>query len=126
MTTYSKEEEVKANLIIVLEEEEDWVEGWMLMDYYFEDFKYHLEDEIEYTWGSEYADLNEYHLFYIDIDDKNHLKEINTEQEYQEIKEKDEIYLVVLNKEIKYRFIENLPCVFDWFSDYHGINPFYL
>jgi hypothetical protein len=126
VTTYSKEKELKANLIIVLEEHEDWIEGWMLLDESLKEFKYHLEEEIEYNWGFEYADLDDYILFFIDVEDKNNLKEIKSEDMYQRLKQKDDIYIVVLEKTIKYRFIENLPCVFEWFSDYHGVNPFYL
>jgi hypothetical protein len=62
--------------------------------------------------------MNEYLLFYIDLDEKNNLKEITNELIYQKIKESEEIFIVVLHKDIKYRIIENLPLVFEWFMEY--------
>ena len=60
--------------------------------------------------------MDDYAIFHIDIEDKNKLKEIKNEQNYQTVRNSKEIFLVVLHKEIPYRIIENIPPIFNWFK----------
>jgi len=62
--------------------------------------------------------MNDYLIFYVDLDEKNNLKEITDEIIYQKVRVLKEIFMVVLHKDIKYRIIENLPLVFEWFMAY--------
>ena len=109
--------EVTGNFIVVYEDQDIYLYGWIALDKTFDDFCSFLQEEIEYSWGFEYADMNNYLIFYIDMNDKNQLKEISDNQYYQNIRKQDEIFIVVLHKKIKYRIIENIPPVYDWFME---------
>ncbi|MFX0083710.1 MAG: hypothetical protein ACFE94_18320 [Candidatus Hodarchaeota archaeon] len=108
--------EVIANFFVLFKDEDISIDGWISLEETLPKFISHLQEEIEYCWGAEYADMDDYIIFYIDTDEKNNLKEITDEEVYQKIRKLGEIFMVVLHKDIKYRIIENLPLVFEWFQ----------
>ena len=110
--------EVTANFIIVYKDEESSMEGWISLEKTMLEFISLLKDEVEYQWGTEFAYMEDYMIFYIDLNDKNKLKDIKDEDTFQGVKKLEEIFLVILHKEIKYRIIENLPLVYEWFMSY--------
>ncbi|MFX1569287.1 MAG: hypothetical protein ACFFCV_13065 [Promethearchaeota archaeon] len=107
--------EVTANFFVLYKDEEAWINGWISMEPSLEEFISILQEEIEYSWELEHIDMEDYLIFHIDLEDKNNLKEIKDENYYRWIKLLDEIFIVVLHKDIKYRIIENIPPVFEWF-----------
>lgn len=107
--------EVTANFFILYKDEEDYLDGWISMDPSLEEFISVLREEIEYSWDLENVDMADYMLFHIDLDDKNNLKEIKDNEYYQLVRLLQDIFIVVLHKDIKYRIIENIPAVFEWF-----------
>jgi hypothetical protein len=107
--------EVTANFFVLYKDESTWLHGWISMEASFEEFLSLVQGEVEYSWGSEYADMTEYLIFHIDLEDKNNLKEIKDNQYYQYVRELQEIYIVILHRDIKFRIIENIPPVFEWF-----------
>lgn len=107
--------EVTANFFVLYKDESTWLHGWISMEDSFEEFLSLVQGEIEYSWDSEYADMADYIIFHIDLEDNNNLKEIKDNQYYQFVRQLQEIFIVVLHKDIKYRIIENIPPVFDWF-----------
>ncbi|MFX1315529.1 MAG: hypothetical protein ACFE9T_06660 [Promethearchaeota archaeon] len=109
--------EVTGNFIVVYEDQDVYLYGWIALDETFATFLSFLQEEIEYSWGQEYADMNDYLIFHIDTTDKNKLKEISNNEYYQFVRKQDEIFIVVLHKEIKYRIIENIPSVYEWFME---------
>lgn len=110
--------EITAEFFILYKDEESSIDGVISLDQTFDEFLSLLQGEIEYIWGTEYANMDDYLIFYIDLNDKNRLKEVSDEKVYQTIRKVKEIFLVILHKEIKYRIIENLPPVFEWFMLY--------
>ena len=110
--------DVTANFFVLFKDEDVSIDGWISLEETLQKFISHLQGEIEYCWGAEYANMNDYLIFYIDLDEKNNLKEIIDEQIYQKVKILKEIFMVILHKDIKYRIIENLPLVFEWFMAY--------
>ncbi|MFW9785569.1 MAG: hypothetical protein ACFFFB_25020 [Candidatus Heimdallarchaeota archaeon] len=110
--------EVTAEFFILYKDEESSIDGVISLDQTFDEFLSLLRGEIEFIWGTEYANMDDYLIFYIDLNDKNRLKEVSDEKVYQTIRKVKEIFLVILHKEIKYRIIENLPPVFEWFMLY--------
>ena len=110
--------DVTANFFVLFKDEDVSIDGWISLEETLQKFISHLQGEIEYCWGAEYAKMNDYLIFYIDLDEKNNLKEIIDEQIYQKVKILKEIFMVILHKDIKYRIIENLPLVFEWFMAY--------
>ena len=107
--------EVTANFFVLYKDEETWLNGWISMEPSLEEFISVLREEIEYSWDFENIDMTDYVLFHIDIEDKNNMKEIKEDQYYQWVMQFEEIFIVVLHKDIKYRIIENIPPVFEWF-----------
>jgi hypothetical protein len=110
--------EITANFFVLFKDESVSIDGWITLDLTLSKFISVLQGEIEYCWGEDYANMDDYFLFYIDIDEKNNLKEIREEEVYQEVRNLKDIFIVALHKEIKYRIIENLPSVFEWFMAY--------
>ena len=110
--------DLTANFIVLFKDEESSMEGWISLEKTLSDFIFLLEGEIEYQWGAEFASIDDYILFYIDLKDKNKLKAILNDDTFQQVKKLKEIFIVVLHNEIEYRIIENLPLVFDWFMSY--------
>jgi len=110
--------EVIVNFFVLFKDENVSIDGWITLGETLPEFISTLQEEIEYCWGVEYAIMNDYVIFYIDLDEKNNLKEITDEQIYQKVRVLKEIFMVVLHKDIKYRIIENLPLVFEWFMAY--------
>jgi hypothetical protein len=115
--------EVTANFFVLYKEESVWIDGWISLENSLDEFISLLQGEIEYSWGSEYANMDDYIIFHIDIEDKNNLKEIKDNEYYLYVRQLKKIFLVILHKDIQYRIIENLPPVFDWFMDYYSSEP---
>lgn len=107
--------EVTANFFVLYKDEETWLNGWISLEPSLEEFISVIRDEIEYSWDLEKIDMEDYLIFHIDIEDKNNMKEIKEDQYYQWVMQFEEIFIVVLHKDIKYRIIENIPPVFEWF-----------
>lgn len=107
--------EVTANFFVLDKYESTWLNGWISMENSFEEFLSLIQSEIEKSWGSEYANITDYLIFHIDQEDKNNLKEIKDDQYYQYVRQLQEIFIVLLHKDIKFRIIENIPPVFEWF-----------
>jgi hypothetical protein len=110
--------DIKANFFVLFKDEDVSIDGWISLEETLPKFISLLQGEIEYCWGAEYANMDDYLIFYIDLEEKNNLKEITNEQIYQKVKGFTEIFMVVLHKDIEYRIIENLPLVFEWFMEY--------
>jgi hypothetical protein len=111
--------DITANFIVLFKDEITSLEGWIMLEETLSDFNFRLHEELEFHWGKEDADMKDYIIFHLDTEEKNILKEINTEEFYQNLKKLKKIYLVILHKEVKYRIIENLPPVFEWFMEYY-------
>ncbi len=109
--------EVTANFFVLYKDEESWLDGWISMEPSLEEFTSLIQEEIEYAWGSENANIADYIIFHIDLEDKNNLKEIKDNEYYQYIRQHQEIFIVVLHNDIKFRIIENIPAVFEWFME---------
>lgn len=109
--------DITAHFFVLYKDEDGWMDGWIALEDSFEEFLSLIQEEIEHSWGSQHADMADYIIFHIDVNDKNKLKEIKDNQYYQHVRQLREISIIVLHKDIKYRIIENIPPVFEWFMD---------
>ena len=107
--------ELTANFFVLYKDEETWLNGWIALESSLDEFISLLKEEIEYSWELESVDMTDYMIFHIDLEDKNNMKEIKNDEYYNYVKQLNEIYIVVLHKNIQYRIIENIPAVFEWF-----------
>jgi hypothetical protein len=110
--------EVTANFFVLYKDEISALDGYITLEENLHKFILLVIEEIEYSWGSEYANIDEYSIFYIDVEEKNNLKEITNEKLYHHVRGLKEIFIILLHNEIKYRIIENLPPVFEWFMSH--------
>jgi len=110
--------DIIANFFVLYKDEDVSIDGWISLEETLPEFISLLQGEIEYCWGAEYANMKNYLIFYVDLEEKNNLKEITNEEIYQKVKSFKEIFMVILHKDIKYRIIENLPLVYEWFIEY--------
>ncbi|MFX0030938.1 MAG: hypothetical protein ACFE8B_17120 [Candidatus Hermodarchaeota archaeon] len=110
--------EKTANFFVLFKDENTSIDGWISLGDSLIKFISLIQEEIEYCWGTDHANMDDYIIFYIDVDEKNNLKEIENEKVYQKIRNLNDIFIVILHKEVKYRIIENLPLVFEWFMAY--------
>ena len=107
--------ELTANFFVLYKDEETWLNGWIALESSLDEFISLLKEEIEHSWELENVDMTDYIIFHIDLEDKNNMKEIKNDEYYNYVRQLNEIYIVVLHKDIKYRIIENIPAVFEWF-----------
>jgi hypothetical protein len=105
-----------ANFFVLHKNEENWLEGWIAVDKDLDQFFSNLSEEMNFTWDFERVVIEDYLLFQIDIKNKNLLKEIKSEKDFHSLGKQGNIFLVLLHKGFKYRIIENIPPVFDWFE----------
>ena len=117
-------QEVTANFFVLYKEELAWLDGWISLEDSFEEFLSLIQGELEYSWDVPNVDMADYIFFHIDLQDKNKLKEIKDNNDYLHVRQLEEIFIVVLHKEIKYRIIENLPPVFEWFMETYDPREF--
>ena len=116
--------EITANFFVLYKDESTWLEGWISLEDSFEEFLSLIQGEIEYSWDLQDVEMRNYITFHIDLQDKNKLKEMKNNNDFRSVKQLEEIFIVVLHKEIKYRIIENLPPVFDWFMENYDARAF--
>jgi hypothetical protein len=107
--------EVNANYFVLDKDEQTNLYGWIALDESFNDFLSLLRDEMEYSWGKEYSNLKEYNFYYIDLENKYNLVEINTDEIYKQTRKLKEIYLAILHKDIKSKIVQNIPLLYEWF-----------
>lgn len=112
-----KPSEIIANFFVLHRDEESCLEGWISMESSLDEFLSLIQEEIEYSWGSEDSIMTDYTIFHIDLEDKNNMKEIHNNDYYLMVRELPEIFIVILHNSIKYRIIENIPAVFEWFME---------
>ena len=108
--------EVTAKIFALDKDESTFLSGWIALEENLKQFISVLREEMQYTWNMKDINMEDYPIFHIDTEDKNRLKELNKNQDYQTVKKSKNIYIVILHKEIPYRIIENIPPVFNWFN----------
>ncbi len=109
--------EVTAKFLALYKDQSTYLSGWIALDITLSQFASTIIDEINYSWDLGNQNMDDYAIFHIDTEDKNKLKEIKSEQDYQVIKNFTNICLVILHKDIPLHLIENLPLVYDWLSE---------
>jgi hypothetical protein len=105
------------NFFILYKDQEAYIYGWIDLDGNLDDLMHRLEDELEYAWGLDYADINDYNLFNVEIGDHYDLVKIEDNFYFEKIKRQSEIFIVLIHKSIKTRLIENLPEIYEWVRD---------
>ncbi len=112
--------DVTCDFIVLHEDREAYLNGWTSLEGSFEDLLENMEFELEASWGSKYAEMDDYIIYYIDVLDKYNLIYLTDNEIFQEIKKLDDVFIVILHKNIKYKIIQNIPVVYNWFINLHS------
>jgi hypothetical protein len=103
--------------IIVHEDEESYLEGWMSLEGSFEELLENLRIILESAWGSKYTSVSDYKFYYIDVLNNYNLIYFTNNKIFEEIKKLNEIFIVILHEKIEFKIIQNIPVVYDWFMN---------
>jgi len=107
--------EVTAKYFVLNKDEETNLYGWITLDESFSDFLSLLREEMEYSWGIEFSRIDDYKIYYIDIENKYNLVEIINEETYRYARKLKDIFLAILHKKIKSNIVQNIPILYEWF-----------
>jgi len=107
--------EVTAKYFVLNKDEETNLYGWITLDESFSDFLSLLREEMEYSWGKEFSRIDDYKIYYIDIENKYNLVEIINEETYRYARKLKDIFLAILHKKIKSNIVQNIPILYEWF-----------
>ncbi|MFX1389073.1 MAG: hypothetical protein ACFE9Z_03305 [Promethearchaeota archaeon] len=92
----------------------NYLQGWMTIERTLKQFKKDIVEEIEYEWDSEKIFIENYNLFYIDLND-NILKEIRDDKTLSTIRRFSKLFIVLLDKNLLFSTIRDIPLLDEWY-----------
>jgi hypothetical protein len=107
--------EVIGKFFVLNKKNNNYLQGWMTIERSLKQFKRDLVEEIEYEWDSEKAFIENYNLFYIDINN-NKLKEIRDDKTLNTIRRYNKLFIVLLDKYLVFNTITDIPLLNKWYN----------
>ncbi len=108
--------EVIGKFFVLNKTQSNYIQGWITIGKTLRLFIKDIKEEIEYELDSENVIIEKYLLFFIDINN-NKLIEIKDDKTLNLIKRYDKIFIVLLDKLIKFNKIEDIPLLYKWYLD---------
>jgi len=108
--------EVIGKFFVLNKTQSNYIQGWITIGKTLKLFIKDIKEEIEYELDSENVIIEKYLLFFIDINN-NKLIEIKDDKTLNLIKRYDKIFIVLLDKLIKFNKIEDIPLLYKWYLD---------
>ncbi|MFX1418156.1 MAG: hypothetical protein ACFE9N_04455 [Promethearchaeota archaeon] len=96
--------------------ESSFIQGWIPITGSLKQFIRDIKEEIEYELDSENIIIENYLMFYIDINE-NKLTEIKDDKILNNIKRNKKIFLVLLDKKTNFSKMEDIPHLNKWYLD---------
>ncbi|MFX0000329.1 MAG: hypothetical protein ACFE9Q_09395 [Candidatus Hodarchaeota archaeon] len=93
-----------------------YIQGWMNIEKTLKLFIRDLKEEIEYELDSAKVFIEHYLMFFIDLKN-NKLVEIKDDKTLNSIRRNNKIFIVLLDKSIKFSKIEDIPSLYKWYLD---------
>lgn len=93
-----------------------YIQGWITIGNTLKRFLKDLKEEVEYELDSENVFIEKYSMFFIDIHN-NTLIEITDDKTLNSTKRNDKIFIVLLDKLMKFSKIEDIPLLYKWYID---------
>ncbi|MFX0071987.1 MAG: hypothetical protein ACFFAO_12935 [Candidatus Hermodarchaeota archaeon] len=106
--------EVVGKFFILNKTQQRWIEGWISIDRNFKQFLKNVKDEIESEWDFEKINIENLLLYYIDPN-TNKLIQIKDDKNLQFIKRYEKIFIVILDKVIKFNKIKDIEPLYNWY-----------
>lgn len=108
--------EVIGKFFILNKTQSNYNQGWITIGKTLKLFIKDIKEEIEYELDSENVIIEKYLLFFIDINN-NKLIEIKDDKTLNLTRRNDKIFIVLLDKSIKFSKIEDIPLLHKWYLD---------
>lgn len=92
-----------------------FLQGWITIEKTLKQFRKDIVEEIEYEWDSEKIFIENYNLFYIDIN-SNQLKKISDDKILNMARRADKIFIILLDKNLNFTTIKDIPLLEKWYK----------
>ncbi|MHA1908230.1 MAG: hypothetical protein ACW98Y_13105 [Candidatus Thorarchaeota archaeon] len=93
------------------------ISGWIALDEGIDEFLETIFEEMEYTLQIEVKDQHMYDLYYVDSKKENTLTVVPDQQGFENVKQLEQIKVMVLHKDINKSDVENHPRFKDWLEE---------
>jgi hypothetical protein len=93
-----------------------WIQGWIAIESSLKAFTKSLKEEIDYSWNLEHIFIENFSIFYINIDN-NSLVEIKDNKTLSIARRKEMVFIVLLDKNIKFKTMKDIKPLYDWYSE---------
>ncbi|MFX0003553.1 MAG: hypothetical protein ACFE9C_04660 [Candidatus Hodarchaeota archaeon] len=110
----SSSNEVIGKFFVLNAAQNNFIQGWIVIEKSLKQFIKDIKEEIDYEWDSEKVIIEKYSLYYIDTM-KNSLIEIKDDKTLNSIRRDDKIFIVLLDKLIKFSKLEDIHLLHKWY-----------
>ncbi|MFX0038770.1 MAG: hypothetical protein ACFFCY_07680 [Promethearchaeota archaeon] len=110
----SSSNEIIGKFFVLNAKQNNSIQGWIVIEKSLKQFIKDIREEIDYEWDSEKVVIEKYNLYYIDTI-KNILIEIKDDKNLNSIRRDDKIFIVLLDKLIKFSKLEDIPLLNKWY-----------
>lgn len=108
--------EVVGKFFILNKIQDKPIKGWINVDNNLKEFLRNLKEEIESAWDLEKIFIENYLLYYIDIDN-NSLVQIKDNKTLNVVRRNNKIFIVLLDKRFLFDKIEDLEPLAKWYNE---------
>jgi len=110
----SNSNEVIGKFFVLKASQNSTIQGWMVIEKSFKQFIKDIKEEIDYEWDSERVIIEKYSVYYINTT-TNKLIEIKDDKTLNSIRRNNKIFVVLLDKLIKFNKIKDIPKLHKWY-----------
>lgn len=108
--------EIIGKYFVLNKTQSNFIQGWISINRSLKQFIKEIKEEIEYEMDLEKVFIENYLMFFIDLND-NKLIEIKDDKTLSNIRSNNKIFIVLLDKTIKFSKIEDIPLLYKWYLD---------
>ncbi len=110
----SNSNEVIGKFFVLNASQNSTIQGWMVIEKSLKQFIKDIKEEIDYEWDSERVIIEKYSVYYINTT-TNKLIEIKDDKTLNSIRRNNKIFVVLLDKLIKFNKIKDIPKLHKWY-----------
>ena len=115
MNNYNSNE-VIGKYFVLNKIQSSYIQGWITIGKTLKHFIKDIKEEIEYELDLENVIIENYLVFFINTNN-NKLIEIKDDKTLNSIRRNNKIFIILLDKLIKFSQIEDIPLLYKWYLD---------